>query len=252
MSGITVCAICIKEHPTFIMQEGITLQKNRYFLWIVILCMGSLIFYLAMMQETSPLEAVQQLRIAASNNKLIVVVAETTDARVYAFEKQGQEWREVFQAAGFVGRGGIGDAKTEGDGKTPAGVYAFGRAFGVGENPGSLIPYTQLTGSEFWVDDPNSPHYNMWVNGAVTPKDWNSAEDLYQQSIAYKYGLVIEYNTASIVRGAGSGIFLHCSLKKPTSGCVSVPEPFMIKLLRFIDGNTQIVIARSQEELKKY
>jgi len=69
--------------------------------------------------------------------------------------------------------------------------------------------------------------------------------------VAYKYVAVIEYNTDKIVKGAGSAIFLHCTEGKPTSGCISVPEEAMVKILALVQPGTRIIIARSDEELKK-
>ena len=80
--------------------------------------------------------------------------------------------------------------------------------------------------------------------------DWNSAEDLPKETVAYRYVAVVEYNTANIVKGAGSAIFLHCSLGRPTSGCISVSEESMSKILGLIKPGTRIAIARSDAELK--
>lgn len=61
---------------------------------------------------------------------------------------------------------------------------------------------------------------------------------------------VIEYNTDNIVKSAGSAIFLHCSLGRPTSGCISVSEDAMVKILGLIQPGTRIAIARTNAELK--
>ena len=70
------------------------------------------------------------------------------------------------------------------------------------------------------------------------------------ETVAYKYVAVVEYNTANIVKGAGSAIFLHCSKGRPTAGCVSVSEESMVKILGLIKPGTRIAIARSDAELK--
>ena len=80
--------------------------------------------------------------------------------------------------------------------------------------------------------------------------DWKSAEDLTSETVAYKYVAVIEYNTDNIVNGAGSAIFLHCSKGRPTSGCISVSEDAMVKILGLIKPGTRIAIARTDAELK--
>lgn len=204
-------------------------------------------------RAVSPAE-VAKLRAANDSSKLIVVVGQNpgSKADVWAFEKINGEWLEKYHTQGLVGRNGISAQKREGDGCTPAGTYSFGNVFGLADNPDALKRYVQLTPEDFWVDDPNSKYYNTWVHGNVRDKDWNSAEDLYSETVAYKYVAAINYNTSPVVPGAGSAIFLHCSTGRPTAGCVAVPEEYMVNFLRFINDNTKIVIAGSLADLAAY
>ena len=200
---------------------------------------------------------VSDLRAAEGTDTLLVVVGDAGDstrAALFAFARREGVWQEVFSASAFVGRAGIVAAadKREGDGKTPAGVYALGRAFGVLDDPGSRMPYTKLRPGDCWVDDPQSRHYNTWVRADAPDKDWRSAENLVREKIAYAYALIIEYNSRPIVPGAGSAIFLHCSTGRATAGCVSVSERAMKKALAFAGPDTRIVIAPSLEALGGY
>lgn len=201
----------------------------------------------------APSWTVDQLKAAAENSKLIITLGQSgSEAQIYAFEKKDGAWEQVLTASGYVGRNGITSSKREGDGETPAGVYGLSQPFGVADDPGSIIPYTKLTDNDFWVDDVDSKYYNMWAKGDAADKDWNSAEDLSSEKVAYKYVMAINYNLDPIVKGNGSAIFLHVETGGPTAGCVSVPEEKMIELLRFIDEDTKIVIAQSVKELLKY
>lgn len=196
---------------------------------------------------------VSKLKAAEDTDKLIITVGQAgPNATTYAYEKTDGAWVEKYKMEGFVGRNGITSSKREGDGETPAGVYSLSKPFGTAADPGSLLPYTQLTANDFWVDDVDSKYYNMWAYGDAADKDWNSAEDLSKETVAYKYAMVIDYNMDPIVKGDGSAIFLHCSTQGATAGCVSVGEEDMIKLLQFIDGGTKMVIAQSVRELNKY
>jgi L,D-peptidoglycan transpeptidase YkuD (ErfK/YbiS/YcfS/YnhG family) len=138
-------------------------------------------------------------------------------------------------------------AKREGDGGTPLGVYTFGRAFGVADNPGSTLPYTKVTELDVWVDDSKSKRYNQWATKDDPNADWDSVEQLIEYPVAYKYSISINYNVDPVVPGNGSAIFFHCSTNKPTAGCVSVPEAAMIYFLTFIDEKTKIAISDSGE-----
>jgi len=195
---------------------------------------------------------ISQLQAAATHDRLIVVLAAKSSAKLWAYEKKNGAWAEYLHVNGFVGRSGISSDKREGDGTTPAGLYNLRRAFGIAEDPGSLLPYHQLKPDDVWVDDPASRYYNTMVKSDVLDRDWHSAEDLSKEVIAYKYAVVIEYNTDLVAKGAGSAIFLHCAQGKTTAGCVSVPEEAMIRLLRFIRPGDGIIIARSARELIRY
>lgn len=181
----------------------------------------------------------------------IEVVASGTTGTLVVYRSTPGKREELLRTEAYVGKNGCDTDKREGDGKTPVGVFAIRRGFGLATPPQVGIAYTQLHGGEQWVDDVASAHYNQWVTKDTTPVDWTSAEDLTLETVAYQYVAVIEYNTSNIVKGGGSAIFLHCSKGRPTAGCISVSEEAMIKILGMLTPNTQIVIARSDEELKR-
>ena len=203
-------------------------------------------------RAAEPAWDISRLQAAAVHDRLIVVLAEKSGATLWAYEKKNGAWAGHLHVNGFVGRGGISSDKREGDGTTPAGLYSVRRAFGIAEDPGALLPYHQLAPDDVWVDDPASRHYNTMVKSDVPDRDWRSAEELSKEAVAYKYAVVIEYNTGLVAKGAGSAVFLHCEQGKATAGCVSVPEEAMIRLLRFIRPGDGIIIASSARELTRY
>ena len=156
--------------------------------------------------------------------------------------------KEKLSSKAYIGKNGITDNKVEGDGKTPIGTFKLGKVFGfaskekVKEEIG-IDDYIQITPTMYWVDDPNSTHYNKLVDTKEIKKDWKSAEHLCDFSIEYEYGIEIKTNPANIPN-KGSAIFLHCSNNRPTAGCVAIPKDDIIKLLRFIKGETAITIVQ--------
>ena len=54
------------------------------------------------------------------------------------------------------------------------------------------------------------------------------------QTPAYRYGVVIAYNTAR-TPGRGSAIFMHVAHTGATSGCASLPESELLAVLRWLD-----------------
>lgn len=118
--------------------------------------------------------------------------------------------------------------KLEGDGKSPAGVFRLGTAFGYASTPppGCRWPYRQATDRDFFVDDPASPDYNRWITRecGLPESAWTSFERMRRSDGLYRYGLVVEHNSAPPVAGSGSAIFLHI-WKEPgsgTSGCTAM------------------------------
>ena len=181
--------------------------------------------------------------IADGADRVITAVPSgKTGAIVRAYLRTGDGWSLRFETSGFFGRNGISGDKREGDGTTPMGVYTFGRAFGVADDPGSTLPYTKVADNDVWVDDPASSMYNQWADANSPSRDWKSAERLIEYTEQYKFAVSINYNTAPVIPGLGSAIFLHCSTGRPTAGCVSVPEPAMIFFLVFIDEATKIAV----------
>lgn len=169
--------------------------------------------------------------------QLIVVMGNGSTARISCYEKDRSNiwcFNPVIDViSGHIGKNGLCETKTEGDGCTPIGCFKVGYAFGFGEKPDTAMYYRNITSRSYWVDDPLSRFYNRWVEGSENAA-WNHAEFLWRYRDAYLRAVVIEYNTASPSPGKGSAIFLHCG-DEPTSGCVAVSETDLLKLLKWLE-----------------
>lgn len=186
---------------------------------------------------------VANLSVAQQTDQLIVVQGNGgCSATISLHKKTNDLWNQVLITKGNVGLNGITYNKKEGDGKTPAGVYSLGFGFGTAANPGTSIPYRQITNNDYWVDDSNSPYYNQWVNTNEVQCNWSSAEHMASYPTQYNYGIVINYNT-SCTPYKGSAIFLHCPTKSGTYGCISIPRNSMISILNNVNSNCLILIA---------
>jgi L,D-peptidoglycan transpeptidase YkuD (ErfK/YbiS/YcfS/YnhG family) len=159
-----------------------------------------------------------------------------TTATLTAYERTGEGWRRAFGPwTSNVGTKGIAPPgeKREGDGRTPSGVYGFDFFFGVAADPGVKFPYRRITSrSIVWDDDPASPLYNTWVD--LDRQQAGADPEPMYTTPAYDHGAVIAYNAAR-TPGLGSAIFLHVSTGGPTAGCVSLPAPQLIEVLRWLD-----------------
>ncbi|MDP2365940.1 MAG: hypothetical protein Q8M94_19485, partial [Ignavibacteria bacterium] len=103
--------------------------------------------------------------------------------------------------------------KTEGDGRSPAGVFKLSSAFGYAspeEMKGLKIPYIHNTEMLECIDDIKSSYYNQIIfRNEVEEADWQSSEKMYFADIWYEQGVIIDHNSNPIINGAGSCIFLH-------------------------------------------
>ena len=167
-------------------------------------------------------------------------------SELWGFEKTAKGWETVLGPVPVtVGRSGMApfEGKREGDGMTPRGVFPLGPVFGYAEAADTRMPYRQATSQDFWIDDPASPRYNQWVTGApprVSHEKMRRSDDLY------RLGIVIGYNTAPIVPGLGSAIFLHIwqGPGLPTSGCVAMAGKDLEQIAAWLDPakNPRIII----------
>ena len=154
----------------------------------------------------------------------------------------GTEWKLILETPAMIGKNGLGKTK-EGDGKTPSGVFSFVKAFGILENPGTELEYTQVDESHYWVDDGNSKYYNQFVSVREVTPDWTSAEHIVEYEECYRYVLATSYNVERI-RGKGSAVFLHCTSDQGegTAGCIAVPEVYMREIMKRIKQQCILVI----------
>jgi L,D-peptidoglycan transpeptidase YkuD (ErfK/YbiS/YcfS/YnhG family) len=158
-----------------------------------------------------------------------------TTATFTAYQRTLTGWQQVFGPwLAHIGRNGFAPpgAKREGDGRTPSGSYGFSFFFGVNADPGVRFPYRSIPGPWIvWDDDPASANYNEWIDNRASSA--GAAPEPMDVS-AYAYGAVIDYN-AQRAPGLGSAIFMHVSNGGSTAGCVSLPVPELLSVLRWLD-----------------
>jgi len=145
-----------------------------------------------------------------------------------------------------VGRNGVRKNKREGDGSTPAGTFPIGgKMYGNSPSPGVSYPYVRLRCGDWWVEDSKSPAYNTFqrIGCGRRPPFKVTTPDLSTSPRAYAHFAVVEYNMHPVVRGRGSGIFLHVQIGKATSGCISLRRPALIHVLRWLDPDALPEIA---------
>lgn len=201
--------------------------------------------------------------------QLVLVIAETDSsarAALAAFDRTAAGWEERASWPVVIGRSGLAwglgihraadrvpgePVKHEGDGKSPAGAFVIGRAFGYPprDSVRTGLPYIQSTPDIIWIDDPASPAYNRVLdlrNAGLGRPALPSHERMLRDDLLYRYVVVIEHNTTAPIPGAGSCIFLHVwrGPDAPTAGCTAMGEADMRALLGWLDAAKRPVIVQ--------
>ncbi|MEJ7601290.1 MAG: hypothetical protein WKG01_25525 [Kofleriaceae bacterium] len=185
-----------------------------------------------------------------------------TTATLRHYRRDGADWKLVGEPwPGVVGHGGTGwgvglhgagapagqggPIKREGDGKSPAGVFALRGSYGYAKAApaGTQLPYTPV--SEPWkcVDDPASRHYDTILDRRTVEADWKSAEDMRRRDELYTWTIDVAHNPQH-VPGNGSCIFLHVwrGAKSSTTGCTAMDQGKLAMLLADLDRETVYVL----------
>ncbi len=151
----------------------------------------------------------------------------------------GLGWGRGLHGEGPPAPASAGPQKREGDGRSPAGVFAIGPAYGRAASHATALAYAPAPETLRCVDDPRSRHYAEIVDAASVRPDWASAEAMRR---LYALAIVIEHNAARTPAG-GSCIFLHAwdGPDQPVTGCTAMPEAQLETLARWLAPGAVLV-----------
>lgn len=229
---------------------------------IVVLCAAMAVSLFA--QNGAPLENSKQM--------VVVTTADWTaiQGTMQLYERAGNGWSRTGEPiAVVVGRSGLGwgsgliasvrkpsdPIKHEGDGRSPAGIFPIGAAFGFDEQKPEWLklPYMPLNAATECVDDAGSSYYNAVVDRVATLKpDWNSSEKMRSIDV-YRWGVVVDQNTAR-QQGAGSCIFLHIwnGPERPTAGCTAMERAKLEDVMKWLDPSAHpVMVALPRAEYER-
>ena len=198
--------------------------------------------------------------LPARVEQLVVVTAENWESgrgRMQWFWRNAGEWIPVLdeQRPVLLGKSGLAWGKgllpealpagarfkVEGDGRSPAGVFAIGRVFGYAPDPppGTRLAYRQVTEWDCWVEDGSNPLYNRHV--VIDPSRgvpvWYAKERMRSGDHAHSLKLEIRHNADPPQPGMGSAIFFHIRRgpDRSTAGCTTMKEEDLVALVRWLD-----------------
>lgn len=220
-------------------------------------------FLLLLILAVTPLAAFE---IPRNTRQIVVGVTNSWSAShvsVSLYERSGSGWKvATAPVQGRVGKKGLAwgrglhpvpagtTTKREGDWRSPAGVFRIGDAWGyapaITKQP--RLHYTKITTRHLWVEDPQSPYYNLHVILDHEPSAaWEKKAQMKLDDYPHSLKLFIAHNAPlppvigakpKPVPGAGSSIFFHIwrnSGKSPSSGCTTLPEPRLREIIARLD-----------------
>lgn len=181
----------------------------------------------------------------------------TSFATVTGWTLSGGCWRQArgpFPAR--IGAAGLKDARHEGDGSTPTGIFGLGATmYGTGPDPGVHYTYQPLVCGDYWDEDPTSAQYNQFVLVACgsAPTFAGDSEALWKDPVEYASMAVINYNIDPAVTGLGSGIFFAVAAGHPTVGCVSLALSDHNSVMSWLDpGAHPVVVMGTPAEITRF
>ncbi|WP_190191182.1 hypothetical protein [Streptomyces minutiscleroticus] len=172
-----------------------------------------------------------QDRIPENSRQVVAVYGEgrdSADSTIVLYTKHGSTWDRTKSWRGHNGKKGWTTDHSEGDRRSPVGVFTLSDAGGVLADPGAKLPYTRS--ASFQV-----PHY--WAKS-----HWHD----------FDYVIAIDYNRVKGTspndparpegQSKGGSIWLHMDHGSGTSACVSLSKSGMEYLLRTLDPDQHPVV----------
>lgn len=172
-------------------------------------------------------------------------------------------WTEVGQPVPCqLGRNGLGagrglgqaavagPAKRQGDGRTPAGLFALPAAFGyaTAESAGAAgvrLPYTAVTDRVSCVTDPASPLFGRVVGPEERPDGGLRQDRMVRDDGANVWGVVIGHNSGATDPEAGTCLFVNVrpAAGPPTGGSIGIPSESAAALAAWLDPTAKPLLA---------
>lgn len=169
---------------------------------------------------------------------------EAGNSRLFYYSKGSDDhWREVFAINCYISGG-------SGEDEDIYGVYRLESAFGSEDNPGSLVPYQQLTAADYWITDPEDNEFGY----IYTAESKNEVPETYVNLEFMKafsnYGMILKPETEG---DAYPALVVNCqqaSTKDRTFCGIQIYQSYLRILIQSIDEETRIMIAGDLEDLE--
>lgn len=198
--------------------------------------------------------------------QLVVVTTEGWNShrgRLERFVRQGDQWRRAGEPSPVsLGRSGLAwgrgllpppkgtRLKREGDGRSPAGVFGLGTAFGSAQElpeESQGYPYLAASKTSYCVEDTRSEYYNQLIDAKeVRTSGWQQWSALDRPDGLFRWGVFVNQNIQPTEIGAGSCIFLHVwrAAGVGTAGCTAMPLAQVADLVAWLKPGAEPLLVQ--------
>ncbi|HEY2167944.1 MAG TPA: L,D-transpeptidase family protein [Jatrophihabitantaceae bacterium] len=193
------------------------------------------------LQAAGPVVATLPLKLPTGDAQQVITIdapnATSTTATLRAWDRVPGGWVPMTpDELAHTAVGGLTQQPSEEVPATPVGSFTLTQAFGKLSDPGTTMPYFQVTPGDWWISQPGPLYNTHQLCTLACPFLMRSPNTHLMDTVrAYNYALVLDYNRFPVVQGAGSAYFLHVTTAgRPTKGCIGVAQPVMAGLLRWL------------------
>lgn len=195
----------------------------------------------------NPLAGTPWFANQVGNATQVVSVVSTggSNATIDIYQRTAAGWQALRTAVPtHVGSAGMAPQAKSGVPATPTGVYSLDSAFGTAPNPGTGLPYTQVTdGNHWWSGDDHSATFNSMQICPKAQCPFNTGESENLQIPQYKHAVVMGVNP-NRQPGKGAAFFFHTTDGAPTEGCVAVDDAQLVSIMKWLRPGAVIAITK--------
>jgi len=194
---------------------------------------------------------IEELEVLDGAGSLILVVNRSDEENgestlMYLSKNTEDVWMECFSVDCLIS-GGESMEKED-----LYGVYNPVQTFGNMKNPGSLLPYREVTGDDFWVLDPNNERFGEIQTVSSSTETVLGAVNLKAMKVFFNYGMIVKSPKKDQVC---TSLLLNCFQNDANDGRftgIQVPEDSLRMLVQCVDEETCMIVVGSIDELEEY
>lgn len=166
------------------------------------------------------------------------------NSRLFYYSKGDEgQWKEIFAVNCHISGGKESEDLIYG-------AYRLESSFGNEKNPGSLVPYHQLTSDDYWITDPDNEKFGGIVSAGEVEPGEDSCVRLQEMRAFSNFGMILKPESEG---DAYPALLVNCQqpgINDNTFSGIQLVQSYLRMLIQSVDGETRILIAEDLEALE--